>query len=190
MFLKTSLGLILGALSLTTQAIDLTNITVGVSAGSMEYGSDIKNGSVDDKSSTYSLIGQYNFKDNLKLEFSMSNFGEYAFDNYATEFSALTASAIMMAPSYQGFTPYGKLGYGFMMMTQKVDLLGTELENETRGDTLLAGIGFEYQNDLLPNLKLRMSYDYHYFKTSNLISSEDSNNNLSEFSLGVLYSFD
>lgn len=60
-------------------------------------------------------------------------------------------------------------------------------EVKDSGDTLLAGVGLNYRMGKENGLATRLGYDYHYYETSNIITSEDSKSNSLELvSLNVI----
>jgi opacity protein-like surface antigen len=186
---KITTALFLGALSFSSNAFDLSDISVGASTGSLKYDSGMASENAEDKESAFSFFGQYQLQESIKVELAMNSFGDYTQDTHSTSFSSVTASMIAETTIANGFKPYAKLGLGLMNMTQTIDFLDTEIENKSTGDHLLAGFGVAYTNEHFSNVMITLSYDYYYFKTSKLLGSEDSSNSLSGVSLGIIYHF-
>lgn len=171
-------------------SIASTKISLGVTTGGIEYTSGKTSDEPIDEDSMKGMYGYFDFGESYKLELTVSNYGEYLFSEHSEEISALIASIVYSPKEYAGFTPYGKLGYGYLSLTQRFSLLGTEIENKTTGDALVAGVGVEYNPSELPNIGIRLAYDYLYFSTSRIVDDKQSDNSLKGLSLGLTIHFD
>lgn len=174
------------ALSFSTQAVNDSKLAVGFSAGNFSF----DDGTSEADSSVGSLFAQYGqISDNFDLEFGLVNLGSYENNDLTTELSALTASLVSQWGDYYGIKPFAKVGYGFMKMNRAVDLFGIQIEAESTGDILTAGLGLNYSNASFSNLTMRLSYDLYYFQTTNVSTEDDESNNVQGLSLGFMYRF-
>lgn len=129
-------------------------------------------------------IGQ-RFSTHLGAEAGFSYLGEYATSSgsYVESFSALSGKLVGYVPlSHSGFTFTGRVGYGFLAWQRELDAGTFKITTRDSGDTVLAGVGLDYDLGLAQKLTFRLLYDYYYYATSNSLTGESS----SSHSLGLL----
>jgi len=177
------------ALSFNSYASDTRGISIGGSFGNISYDSSGSDIMLDKSDSTYSVIGQLRINSGIGIEATFGNFGEYESSLSTTQYSGLTASFVGNTDKYYGIQAFGKAGIGILTMTQRIQVFGVEVENKSVGDMLLASGGLAYTIKSLPQLTLRVSYDYYYFRTAGVVSGSEKNNNLTATSIGVLLNF-
>jgi len=190
MFYKTLLTALLLTTFSTAHSVEASDFSIGLNVGSAKYSTQTNNTAKDDTDLVYGIYGQYAFTPHFAFQLQSSNLGTYSFDTHTTEFKAFSFAAIGQLKNYNGFTPYGKLGYSLLNMNQKVDVLSIALNNETNGDAFLGAIGVQYALPSMPEISFKLEIENYVFFTQSLSGvGEDETNNLSGVNLGATNRF-
>lgn len=148
---------------------------VGLATGSTKSDSPTGFG-VDTSDSGVYVFWGYRLQKYFGVEVGFSSLGEYknGDGSYTESFKALSGRFIGFLPVYNsGLSVSGHAGYGLLFWERKIDFL-IEADLDDSGDTLIAGVGINYELSNKNKLTFRLGYDYFYYETTNPLEGTDS----------------
>ncbi|MFY7864031.1 MAG: porin family protein [Roseateles sp.] len=153
-------------------------IYVGGGIGSTRFES---NGESESKTSFGATLG-YTLNENVAFELQVRRLGEWKIEGSTVTANAVQASILGILPIANGFSVYGRLGYG----RNSLDVSYAKTNVSVSNNELLVGAGAAYH--FTKNLSARAEYNY---LGENAISSgtDDMKVKIGQFNLGMNYAF-
>ncbi len=167
----------LAVIASTASAAD-AGLYVGGDIGSTKFESG---GESENKTSFGATLG-YTLNDYVAFELQVRRLGEWKIEGTKVTANAVQASVLGILPIANGFSAYGRLGYG----RNSLDVTYNKTDVSVNNNEFLVGVGAAYH--FTKNLSARAEYSY---LGENKIGSgkDEFKVKISQFNLGVNYAF-